>query len=387
MKDELKDRILFVYSVDTNWERYSHQLVTLGYDVELYESKNLSLVPKHTFDLVIICLDDIGGPKELLSELKKQFIAPSTPCILLSNNNTHIENLDFPSVYLLSYADDLSKFLVQVRIQLRLRKVRSEHVMSQVEVVSENATLRDLNNRFQRDLIEAREIHEKILPHEIPECKNIQCASAYLPLELVGGDLFDIWKIDEDSIGVFLGDITGHGLPAAFIASMTKMCLALSPSIKPSETLSFMNQKLYKYLPDGRFITALYCIINQKEQTLTYANAGHPPLLLFKKISSEVITLSQKGMPLNVDQEYIFEEYVLPIEKNDMILLYTDGLYETVNMENKILGIKGLSDEYKKLAMCNEIDGVISGLIEFLNSFAEGRMYRDDITAIGIELL
>ena len=384
------DRILFLYSESLkNWEKYYNSLKNKkNYEVELYEEGHVTLVPKFTFDLVVLCLDSDQGTLDALSELRKLFLAPSTPCIILTPSGIPVVDLSaFPSVQHLSYEDEISRFLVVISVQLRLRKIRSSHIKSQVEVVSENATLRDLNNRFQRDLIEAREIHEKLLPNSLPDFEKIKCFSSYLPLELVGGDLFDIWKEDTNRAGVFLGDITGHGLPAAFIASMTKMCFALSPFKSPDAGLDFLNKKLSGYLPDGRFITAINCSIDADNMTLSYCNAGHPPPLLYRKSSKEVITLGKKGMPLNVDVDFEYKATDVSISSGDMLLIYSDGLYETVSMDNKIMGLVNLTEKFLEFASTSNIEDTIHSIMDYQKEFTGGRMYRDDVTIIGIEIL
>jgi serine phosphatase RsbU (regulator of sigma subunit) len=383
------DRILLLYSPSS--EEFSTYLSALGnqnYQLEVFENNNISKIPQLTFDLAVMMLANNDDISTHITELKKQFLFPNTPLIIVCHDE--VSSLDvsqFPTIEVLNYSQGLSKFLVTVSILLRMRKIRNSHVSAQVEVVSQNAQLRDLNNRFQKDLREAREIHERILPRQLPSFESMVCATSYLPLEVVGGDIFDIWKVREETVGIFLADITGHGLPAAFIASMTKMCLALAPEQEPSSILSFLNRNLSKYLPDGRFITAVCCIIDSTNKILSYCNGGHPPPFLYKNDRNDVISLSDRGMPLNVNPEFAFKTSEIKVNKGDKLYLYSDGVFETSNMDNQMMGLSGLRSKFLELAPNSEIDEVVNGLTKFQEEYSAGRTFKDDVTMIGLELL
>lgn len=386
--ESLRDRILFVYDKNfPNWNTFVESLQSQGYQLFVYNEEFLPSKINFVIDLIIFCLNSKNHEK--LEELQQFYISPNTPAIIFKENND-IENgvSTFTNIQVLERETTISHFLVAVKIQLRLLKIRSEFLNNHGEVLTENALLRDLNNRFQKDLIEAREIHEKILPSNLPDFNKIRCASAYLPLELVGGDLFDLWKIDDDHLGVFLGDITGHGLPAAFIASMTKMCLALTPPQQnPAETFEFLNRNLSKYLPDGRFITALNCEIDVKNQTISYSNAGHPPPIFYCSLEKSIKLLTDRNLPLNVLANHVYTSSKVAMHKNDKLLIYSDGLFETVNMENQVLGIELLSKKFLEYAQVYDIDVCLEKLLSFMDTYSDGRKLRDDVTIIGVELL
>ncbi len=385
--DNLKDRILFIYDEKfPRWNNLIESLKIQDYDLHIYNEDFLPSKINFVVDLIILC----NGKKglETLAELKQFFISPTTSVLILNEESKASENnTAFTNIQTLSSEIPIPQFLVAVRVQLRLLKIRSDYFSSQGEVVTENAQLRDLNNRFQKDLIEAREIHEKILPNSLPNFSKIRCASAYLPLELVGGDLFDIWEIEEDHVGIFLGDITGHGLPAAFIASMTKMCLALTPKQDPAKSFEFLNCNLSKYLPDGRFITAISCEIDAKNNILTYSNAGHPPPILYSASEKSIKLLPDRNLPLNVLPDHQYSLSQSHIGDKDKLLIYSDGLFETVNMENQVLGIQRLSEKFLEYAQLYEIDVCVEKLLEFMDDYKQGRKLRDDVTIIGIELI
>jgi serine phosphatase RsbU (regulator of sigma subunit) len=389
---EYSDRVLFFYSNSTSeWEKYVRVLESQKKEIQKLELSTNDINPKNTFDLIIICLtSESDNSSETLNEIKKLFRLSSTPCILISPSSTNniVQNglSNLPQLKCIDLEQEISTFLVATKLFLRLRKMRTEHVHAQVEVVSENATLRDLNNRFNKDILEAREIHERLLPDKLPIFNSLNFASYYLPLELVGGDLFDIWEINEDTAAIFLGDITGHGLPAAFIAAMTKMCMALSPEKTPAKILSFLNKNLSNYLPDGRFITAVCAFIDTKNNILTYSSAGHPPPLHYVFETSNAKGLIERGMPLNIDKNYEFTESKVQISKGDKILFYTDGLYETVNMSNIMMGIDTLTQEFIKISKNSQINEILENLAKFQEDYTCGRTFKDDLTMLGVEI-
>src|SRR5271167_1751022 len=133
---------------------------------------------------------------------------------------------------------------------------------------------------IQKELETARQIQLSILPAEIPKIEGLDIAARYVPMSSVAGDFYDFIIVDEKHLGILVADVSGHGMPAALIASMLKIALAsqVAHAFDPGRVLGGLNQSLcgkFKH----HFVTAAYLFVDREKNTMSYAGAGHPPLL------------------------------------------------------------------------------------------------------------
>ena len=135
---------------------------------------------------------------------------------------------------------------------------------------------------IQKELETARQIQLSILPSEIPKIEGLDIAARYVPMTSVAGDFYDFIVVDEKHIGILVADVSGHGMPAALIASMLKIALSAQAAhaADPAQVLLGLNQALCGKF-QHHFVTAAYLFVDMQKRTLTYAGAGHPPLLLW----------------------------------------------------------------------------------------------------------
>src|SRR5215216_463286 len=170
--------------------------------------------------------------------------------------------------------------------------------------------VRELHTREirQRELVEqelelARSIQQASLPKELPTLEGWQISPFYRPAREVGGDFYDFFKLDDDRVGVVVGDATGKGVPAALVVSATSSMLRavarVLGSSSPGEVLSQVNETLSARIPQNMFVTCFYAILDPKSATLSYANAGHD-LPYVRRSDGDVEELRARGMPLGL---------------------------------------------------------------------------------------
>src|SRR5882757_2742405 len=135
---------------------------------------------------------------------------------------------------------------------------------------------------IQKELETARQIQLSILLSEIPKIESLDIAARYVPMTAVAGDFYDFIVVDEKRIGILAADVSGHGMPAALIASMLKIALSsqVGHADDPAQVLLGLNQALCGKF-EHHFVTAAYIFVDMQKLTLSYAGAGHPPLLLW----------------------------------------------------------------------------------------------------------
>jgi len=198
--------------------------------------------------------------------------------------------------------------------------------------------------RFLRELEIARHIQSQFLPMEKPKIQGISVASMCVPAMEVGGDYYDFINIDEDRMGVIIGDVSGKGVSAAFYMTLTKGIFktAAKSGLSPREMLINLNAVFYENAPRGVFISVIYGIFDFKRRTLTFARAGHNPLILRKSIEGKIETLNPRGIAIGLEKGELFdsviEEKTVGITKNDVFVFYTDGITESMNKKHEEFG-------------------------------------------------
>src|SRR5271157_285496 len=184
---------------------------------------------------------------------------------------------------------------------------------------------------IQKELETARQIQMSILPSEIPKIDGLEIAARYVPMTSVAGDFYDFIVVDEKHIGILVADVSGHGMPAALIASMLKIALSaqLAHAADPAQVLLGLNQALCGKF-QRHYVTAAYLFADMLKGTLRYAGAGHPPLLLWGR-SEGVRSVEENGLFLGKFPQAAYSFVELPLKAGDWALLYTDGIPETTN--------------------------------------------------------
>jgi sigma-B regulation protein RsbU (phosphoserine phosphatase) len=181
----------------------------------------------------------------------------------------------------------------------------------------------------QRELDTARRIQMSLLPRRIPNQRDLDVAVRFVPMTAVAGDFYDFVELGPSCLGILVADVSGHGIPAALVASMVKVAFSaqVDHADDPAKVLAAMNQILCRHL-EHAYVTAVYAVVNGDRQTVTIANAGHPPALLRRRDQTSIVEHSH-GMILGFfpEAEYTNTE-VDGFGPGDRLLLYSDGILE-----------------------------------------------------------
>jgi serine phosphatase RsbU (regulator of sigma subunit) len=235
----------------------------------------------------------------------------------------------------------------------------------------------------------ARKIHRSLLPSKMPQVSGIKMQAVYLPSSGVGGDFYDFIKSGDDSLGIVIADVTGHGFPAAFYASMVKYSFSKAASFntEPDQLLYMMNNFLYKKL-GNLLLTAGYMYINRRDLYLEYASCGHPPLIIWNRKEQVVKYYKPKGRMIGVLPNIDIEKMRVEIAEGDRILIYTDGLTETINSEMQEYGEKSLEEfifKNQDLPPREFSKRLLNDLSHF-SGIARGS-FSDDITFVVVDIV
>jgi phosphoserine phosphatase RsbU/P len=195
---------------------------------------------------------------------------------------------------------------------------------------------------IEKELAIAREIQIAILPVGVPEINNLRISAAYRPMTAVAGDFYEFIPVDRKRVGTLVADVSGHGVPAALIASMIKVAMqsVISCAHDPRAVLSGLNRVLSAQLR-GQFVSAAYLWLDAENRKALYSAAGHPPLLRWREDKLERI--ESNGLLFGVTRECDnYPVCAMSINAGDRFLLYTDGVTEPENAHGDSFGDIGL---------------------------------------------
>jgi sigma-B regulation protein RsbU (phosphoserine phosphatase) len=231
---------------------------------------------------------------------------------------------------------------------------------------------------IQGELELARRIQLSILPKAFPESGDFRVAARYVPMTAVAGDLYDFFVAGDRQAGLFIADVSGHGVPAAMIASMVKMAaISQRPqAAEPAQVLSGMNAALCGNT-QGQFVTAAYVHLDARARELRYAAAGHPPMLMLR--DGTVTEIAENGLLLAASNQATYSDMTFPLVSGDRLLLYTDGLVEARNAQGVLFGEDALMASLRSTAGLTPADAA-DKLIADVESWAH--LQDDDLTLL-----
>ncbi len=192
---------------------------------------------------------------------------------------------------------------------------------------------------IEQEIEIARQIQSSNIPTDFhPPC-GIEIAARYVPMSMVAGDFYDILVCENGGIGILIADVCGHGVGAALIGSMMKIAFAsqIANLADPAKVLTEINRILQGKI-ENSFVTAGYFFLHEGNRKITYSLAGHPPALLFRRSKKELFRLSASGIILGPFPDAVYENEEFEIEKDDRLVLYTDGIIEAKNSSGLFFG-------------------------------------------------
>jgi len=238
---------------------------------------------------------------------------------------------------------------------------------------------------IEKELEVARQLQFSILPSTIPEIENLHVAVRYQPMAAVAGDFYEFVCLDGKRIGFLVADVTGHGVPAALIASMIKVAMQSVEACahNPAEVLRGLNRTLFKQLHE-QYISAAYLWMDAEQGKVLYSAAGHPPLLRWSEGRLERIESNGLLFGVTPDPEYPVRE--LAIRAGDRFLLYTDGLIEPQNTSGEFFGDRKLEEVIRK-NQSRPSSELLEQLLAEIHAWQPATLpQQDDITLLAIDV-
>ncbi len=240
--------------------------------------------------------------------------------------------------------------------------------------------------QLDEELSMARQIQQDLLPRELPDDEDFQIAASSEPSKAVGGDFYDYLPLDENRFGLVIADACGKGMPAAMLISQIQAILKSEArtGASISEIMTNMNKHLLRYTSARNFATLFFGIFNRKTMTLEFANAGHNNPILAKSDGKSEL-LQTTGPALGILHETEFATEIVQLERGDNLLLYSDGVTETMNAASDEFGEDKLSQTFSA-NLDKPAEALIQEILKEVNEFQHSSALPDDRTVMVLKV-
>ena len=246
--------------------------------------------------------------------------------------------------------------------------------------------------RLQREMQVAQEIQQTLLPRKVPELEGFEVGYLYRAAKEVGGDYFDFLHVDDRTEGIVVADVSGKGVPGSLVMTMIRTALRMEArgNRSASDVMAKMNAFVTEDMKKGMFVTMFYVVLDSVNRDVSYASAGHNPMILYRAQSDTTYFLKPKGIPvgINTPDLDLFRKTIsvekLRLRQDDMLVIYTDGITEAMNPAREQFGEGRLLAAIKKYGhrTPQEFSDELNREIE---EFTGGAAQNDDITLVAVK--
>ena len=240
--------------------------------------------------------------------------------------------------------------------------------------------LRSIEKLREQELEEARVIQNVMLPAHPLRLAGVTISHEFQPVTEVGGDYLDYFKLSDDTIGLYVGDVSGKGLPAALYAALAVGTLRgiHKTGMEPERVLSLLNERLLLRGIPGRHSAIQYALFHPPTARMRIVSAGMPGPLLLRGETSRVLQIA--GLPPGLFSAATYDEFSLELEPGDSLLFFTDGISDARNIQDQEFGVQGIEDVCRRHAGESPLD-LLGHLFSSIQDFTANCKQWDDMTA------
>jgi sigma-B regulation protein RsbU (phosphoserine phosphatase) len=246
-------------------------------------------------------------------------------------------------------------------------------------------------DRLRQSLDIAMEVQQHLLPKTDPKVESLDIAGGSIYCEETGGDYYDYLDAEQDKkekIRIVVGDVSDHGIASALLMTTARAFLRqrASRTGNLNQIVTDVNRQLSRDVEDsGRFMTLFFCEINGQNKTIRWVNAGHDPAVIYDVSDGEFNELSGAGLPLGVSEKAAYQEYRQKLKPGQIILVGTDGIWETQNGQGQMFGKKRYRDIIRTHAQIPAKE-ILKTVITDLDKFCHPLQKEDDVTLVVIKV-
>jgi len=264
------------------------------------------------------------------------------------------------------------------------------------------ARLVEANAQMRRDLEEAAVIQQAWLPQSLPRVSGYDFAWEFRPCDDLAGDGLNILRLDENHIGLYVLDVTGHGVPAALLSASLNRWLSPMPEqsclyepdpgrpsgyrpATPAKVAATLNREFSAGPRTGKYFTLHYGLLDLRDGRYRYVTAGHPPPVRVTADKAELLPLAE-GVIMGILPGFEFKEQEVTLVPGDRLLVYTDGAFEAVDADDLEMGEKRLMDALVDLHSRPAAES-LKAIVEKVEAWCPGGQPQDDVTLIALDVL
>ena len=313
--------------------------------------------------------------QEMYEKLSKKFILADNEVIVISP--LVVKEKQLGVIYVIEDKNKLidldeetiSALVIQVSIAINNAQIYSELIVKE---------------RISNELDVASRIQKKILPADVDEIFGLEIAQYFEPAKEIGGDYYDYTILDDNVFSITIADVSGKGVPAAFLMALGRSVLktlTLTGDFAPNENLNELNKIIYSDITEDMFITMMHSKYNKENKTLYYSNAGHNPIVVYRASTDSIELHTVKGVAIGFLEEYKYRQGEIQLNKEDIVIFYTDGITEAENSNKEMFGLERLKEVIynNKNKSPKELRKVI---LESINRFRKDYEQTDDLTFV-----
>jgi sigma-B regulation protein RsbU (phosphoserine phosphatase) len=350
-------------------------------------------------DLVITDWEmPVANGVDLCKRLRNRPRTPYLPIILLTSRDEKkdlAEGLNAGADAFVSKPINEAELLAQIGVTERILKLEQRL----------DAKVRDLTrakSRLDRDLEAAAAIQRSLFPEESPDFPGLEFAWVYDSCEIVGGDMFNVFRLTDDEVGMYVLDVSGHGTSAALLSVGLSHVLmpfpeqggilkrnppgSSEPEVTPPCEVALELNRRYPLMEKSRqYLTFLYGVFDLSTLVFRYVSAGHPGPI---QITGGCALSHDRGggIPVGIAEDARYRDDAIALSPGDALVLYTDGVTETLNEDDEEFGLDRVLKTLSNAKGCG-ISQRLEVLRKRIEEFGKGRRLRDDVTMVGLGLL
>ena len=387
-----KRRILIVDDEKSNLDLLELILLRENYQIERASTGDeaVQIVLQSPPDLVLmdVCMPGISG-FEACRKIKASNPYQYVPVMMLTNlddEESKVKGLDAGADEYMVKPPTKAELLARVRAMFRIRDLQQTLLHSKRDLQEVNEELRKAQHTIDQEFKKIGSIQRSFIPSHFPHHDQIEFGHYYGPCTQAGGDYFDVIEIDHDHLGLLIADVTGHGVSAAVVMAITHTLMHsfISTFHFPSTALKVANEKLNEHLAPTIYVTMFYGVLNLEAMRFRYASAGHEPMMHYCAKDHKVEYLkTAHGFPLKLLESDDYDEMEIELNPNDKLILFTDGLVETRDVNGDLFSPERLEKlvlRYHELPPQEFVEAIITEI----GTLQTTQPFKDDVTMLVI---
>ncbi|MGL4989228.1 MAG: SpoIIE family protein phosphatase [Cetobacterium sp.] len=315
--------------------------------------------------------------KKVYSELLKGF--PLTPEEKIIASPLTVKGKELGVIFII---EDKSKLIKSDEETISALTIQVAIAINNAQIYSDLL----IKERMSQELEVASRIQKRIIPKKIQKVLGLDVATFFEPAKEIGGDYYDYSLLNEKTFSVTIADVSGKGVPAAFLMALGRSVLKTLElqGEEPRCNVRKLNKLIYPDITEDMFITMFHSKYDYDTKILTYSNAGHNPLVVYNSITQSIESHSVKGVAIGFLDDYNYKQGELKLNIGDVVIYYTDGITEAENNAKELFGIERLKNILLQTATLSSKE-IKQKLLSEVNLFQNGCEQNDDITFVVIK--